>query len=34
MGGLSNDILNLILMVLTLLLKDAILHKVGVRVYK
>ena len=29
MGGLSNEIPNLILMVLILLLKDAISHKVG-----
>ena len=34
MGGLSNEIPNLILMVLILLLKDAILHKVGVEVHK
>ena len=35
MGGLSNEIpINLILMVLILLLKDAILHKSGADVYK
>ena len=36
MGGLSNEIPNLILMVLILLLifKDAILHRVGAEVYK
>ena len=33
MGGLSNEIPNLILMVLVLLLKDAILHKAGAEVY-
>ena len=34
MDGLSNEIPNLILMVLILLLKDAILHKVGAEVCK
>ena len=34
MGGLSNEIPNLILIVLILLLKDAKLHKVGAEVYK
>ena len=35
MGGLSNEIpINLILMVWILLLKDAILHKIGADVYK
>ena len=34
MGGLSNEIPNLILMVLILLLKDAMLHKVSAEVYK
>ena len=34
MSGLSNEIPNLILMVLILLLKDAMLHKVGAEVYK
>ena len=34
MGGMSNEIPNLILMVLILRLKDAILHKVGAEVYK
>ena len=34
MGELSNEIPNLILMLLTLLSKDAILHKVGAEVYK
>ena len=34
MGGLSNEIPNLILMVLMLPLRDAILHKVGAEVYK
>ena len=32
MGGLSNEIPNLILMVLILLSKDAMLHKVGAEV--
>ena len=34
MGGLGSEILNLVLTVLILLLKDAILHKVGAEVYK
>ena len=34
MDGLSNEIPNLILMVLILLLKDKILHKVGAEVCK
>ena len=34
MGGLGNEIPNLILTVLMLLLMDAILHKVGAEVYK
>ena len=34
MSGLSNEIPELILMVLILLLKDAMLRKVGAEVYK
>ena len=34
MGGLINEMPNLILVVLILLLKDAMLHKVGAEVYK
>ena len=34
MGGLSNELPNLILMVLILFLKNAMLQKVGAEVYK